>query len=141
MIYLAKGLSQNELKGTEPNCLTRKQTEAIPHLVGAKSLEEGRKKARIGKATLYAWLKDEGFRSELERQRRLIITDAIERLKAGITKAVDGLIELSEDKEKGIRLRACEKVLDFFVKTKEIDEIEKRLERIENIILERQGTP
>lgn len=124
---------------TESNGLTRKQKEAIPHLICARSLEEGCRKARIAKATLYEWLKDGGFKSELERQREKVITDALERLKAGITRAVDGLLELSEDKEKGIRLRACEKVLDFFLKTKEIEELEGRLEKIERIILERRS--
>jgi hypothetical protein len=129
-----------ELNETEPNHLTRKQVEAIPHLIGARSLEQGRKKAKVGKATLYEWLKDEGFKSELERQREGVITDALERLKTGITRAVDGLLELSEDKQKGIRLRACERILDCYWRSKEMDELEKRLERIEKIVSERRLT-
>jgi len=68
-----------------------------------------------------------------------MITDALERLKAGITKAVDGLLKLSEDREKGIKLRACGKVLEFFLKIKEIDELEGRVEKIERIILEKRS--
>ena len=62
-----------EKQGNEPNktksngleektILTRKQREAIPHLVGARSLEEGCKKARIAKFTLYHWLSDDPFK-------------------------------------------------------------------------------
>ena len=134
--------AENEPKSTKPNGfekgLTRKQVEAIPHLVGARSLEEGCKKARVAKSTLYQWLKDETFKNELERQRDEVIREALERLKASITRAVDGLIKLAEDKEKGIRLRAIEKILDFFLKVKEVDEIEVRLEKVERVILERR---
>ena len=132
-----------EPKNTEQHVfeqgLTRKQVEAIPHLVGARSFEEGCRKARIGKTTLYQWLKDDAFKSELERHREEVIREALERLKTSVTRAVDGLIALSEDKEKGVRLRAIEKILDLFFKTREQEEIEGRLEKIERIILERRS--
>jgi hypothetical protein len=127
-----------ELKETEPNRLTRKQIEAIPHLIGAKSLEEGRKRARVGKATLYCWLKSENFRDALATQREELISEALGRLKSSVTFAVSGLVELMGAEEKPVRLRACEKILDFFLKTKEIDELEKRLERIEKVVSERR---
>ena len=44
--------------GTEGNILSRKQREAIPSLIGARSLEEGRKRAKVGQRTLYRWLKE-----------------------------------------------------------------------------------
>lgn len=136
---------QTELKDTESNGLklisglTHRQIQAIPHLLGAGSLEEGRRKARICKSTLYQWLKDETFRAELNRKRGEVIKDAIERLKTSVTRAVDGLLELAQDEDKSIKLRACEKVLDFFLKVKEIDELEGRLEKIERIILEKRS--
>ena len=120
------------------NPLTRKQIEAIPYLVGAKSLEEGCRKAKVAKTTLYQWLKNESFKTELERTRERVTREALDRLKAAITRAVEGLIHLAQDKNKSIRLRACEKVIDFFLKVKEADEIEGRLEKIEKIILERR---
>ena len=64
--------------------------------------------------------------------------ESIQRLKANVTKAVDGLIELTGDEEKWIRLRACERVLDFFLKFKEMEVIEGRLEKIEKIVWERR---
>ena len=118
--------------------LSRKQIEAIPHLVGAGSLEAGRKKAGVAKTTLYQWLKDETFKAELERTREAVTREALDRLKGAITRAVEGLIHLAVDKNKSVRLRACEKVIDFFLKVREADEIECRLEKIERIILERR---
>ena len=99
--------------------LSRKQREAIPHLVGARSYEAGCKKAGLAKGTLYKWLRDETFKTALERQREAIIAESLQRLKLAITKAVDGLTELVESEEKGIKLKACEKVLDFFFKVRQ----------------------
>ena len=127
-----------KLNQTESNGLTTKQREAIPHLICSRSMEEGCRKAKIAKATLYEWLKDGNFKGELERQREGIINEALERLKTSITQAVDGLIGLMKAKEKPIQIRACEKILDFFLKTREVEEIEGRLEKIEKIVLERR---
>ena len=57
MVEEPEGTTQDDL-GTTP-VLTRKQREAIPYLVGARSLEQGCKEAKLGKTTLYAWLKDQ----------------------------------------------------------------------------------
>jgi len=111
--------------------LTRKQREAIPFLIGARSLEEGREKAKLSKSTLYKWLKDEAFKTELNRQREAVISEALDRLKAAIGQAVEGLTGLMNADEKNIRLRACERVIEFFVKTKELEEIETRLTELE----------
>ena len=119
--------------------LSRKQREAIPHLLGARSYEAGCKKAGLSKGTFYRWLKEEAFKTALERQREEIIKESLQRLKFAITKSVDGLTELVESEEKGIRLRACEKIVDFFFKVKEVEELEGRLEKIERIILERRS--
>ena len=125
-------------QGEEAKILTRKQIEAIPHLLGARSLEAGCKAARISKSSFHRWLKDENFKNELERQREEMINEALQRLKTSVTRAVDGLIELMEADEKAFRLRACEKVLDYVLKVKEIGELGDRLSKVEKIIWERR---
>jgi tetrahydromethanopterin S-methyltransferase subunit G len=122
---------------TEKNILTRKQREAIPHLIGARSLEEGRINAKVSKTTLYEWLKDETFNAELERQRETVISEALNRLKAAIGKAVEELTGLMDSTEESIKLRACDKVLDHFLKVKEIEEIETRLSELEKTVAAR----
>jgi hypothetical protein len=121
----------NRPERTESNCLTRKQREAIPHLIGARSLEEGRRKAGVSKNTLYTWLKDEKFKAELDRLREEVISDALDRLKRSIADAVEGLTKLMSAKEKNIKIRACERVLEFFFRAKELEEIEARLSELE----------
>jgi len=124
----------NRPERTETNSLTRKQREAIPHLIGARSLEAGRKKAKLSKSTLYKWLQDETFKADLDRQREAIISEALDRLKASIGKAVEVLTGLMDAPEKNIKIRACERVLEFFLKAKEIEEIEARLSELEKSV-------
>jgi len=125
-------------KQTEANGLTRKQREAIPHLIGARSLEEGCRRAKLAKTTLFKWLKEEAFREALERTREEVISEALGRLKASITQAVDGLIQLMVAEEKSIRLRACQTVLDFVLRAREIEEVSERLTRVERVVFERR---
>ncbi len=135
----------NEPKKTEANglpqgeSLTRKQKEAIPALIGARSLEAGCRKAHLCKTTFYKWMKEPGFKTALEEARGEVIQESLERLKAGVTKAVDGILALAGEKDKWVKLRACEKVLDFFLKVREVEELEGRLEKIERIIFEKRS--
>ncbi|MGH7826449.1 MAG: IS630 transposase-related protein, partial [Candidatus Binatia bacterium] len=52
--------------------LTDKQLRVIPFLLAASSIEEGCKRTKISKATIYGWLKEEPFRAELRRGREEI---------------------------------------------------------------------
>lgn len=128
-----------EPKQTKMNHLTNRQRATIPHLIGARSLEEARRKARVAKATFYGWLKEEAFQAELKRQQSQVITEALERLKAGVTEAVDGLVDLMKAEEKTIKLRACQGVLDFTLRAKEMDELIERLARVEKVVSERKS--
>lgn len=74
----------------------------------------------------------------MEATRNEVITQGIQTLKGGVTRAIDQLLSLIEDQNKLIRIRACEQVVSFFLKVRELDELEGRLETIERIILERK---
>ena len=58
--------------------LTDRQRSVIPHLLASASIEEGCKRAKVGKATVYEWLINETFRDELRRHREEIVTGALE---------------------------------------------------------------
>jgi hypothetical protein len=128
--------SFNSVHSGNEKPLSRKQREAIPCIIGARYLEDGCRKAGLSKGTLFRWMKDEIFKATLARQREAIIAESLQRLKLAITQAVDGLTELVESEEKGIKLRACEKVLDLFFKVKEATDIEERLDAIEKVMAE-----
>jgi hypothetical protein len=128
----------NSVSKSSETGLSRKQRECIPHLIGARSLEEGYRKAKLSKATYFRYMREDLFRSELEKARADVIAEALVRLKASVSKAVDGLILLMDGEQEGTRFRACQTTLDFFFRNREIEELENRLEKIERIILEKR---
>ena len=125
-------------KHTDSVRLSAKQREAIVHLVGARSLEEGRKRARISKSTLFEWLRQPTFKEALEEARKEVIDEGLARLKSGVTQAIDSLLSLINDPVKWVRLRASEKILDTYLRLKEMEEFETRLQSIEKIVIERR---
>jgi len=116
------------------NKLTDKQLKAIPHLVFASSLEEGRKQAKIGKATLYEWLKNPDFKDELRRQRDEVVKEALETLKSAITKAVEGMVCLMDSDNENIKQKACKEVIEHTLRVIELDDMERRLTEVEGLL-------
>lgn len=119
--------------------LTNRQLLAINQIIASKTLEEARKKAKISKGTLYTWLKDEVFKTELKRQRDEVVREAQDRLKCAMGKAVDELIKLMDSPKPGLRRLTCRDILDYGNKAIELEDIEGRLDTIERIISERRG--
>src|SRR5215510_4978885 len=93
--------------------LTPKQIRTILCLLEAPSLEEGCKRARVGKATVYRWLRQNAFRNELETRRKEMVELAFENLKANATKAVQTLVKHLDSEKGTMSIRAAESILEF----------------------------
>src|SRR5262249_45786992 len=93
--------------------LTPKQLRTIRCLLEAPSLEEGCKRARAGKATVYRWLRQNAFRNELETRRKEMVELAFENLKANATKAVQTLVKHLDSEKGTMSIRAAESILEF----------------------------
>ncbi|MEX0804093.1 MAG: IS630 transposase-related protein [Candidatus Binatia bacterium] len=113
--------------------LSDKQHRAIPFLLAAPSIEAACRSARISKATVYGWLKSESFQAEIRAQRERVMNSAIEKLKAGVEKAVDTLIELLDCSKAEVRRGAAKDVIEFGLKGLELQEIESRLTALEDL--------
>ena len=120
--------------------LTDKQLRVIPFLLEAPSIEEGCKRAKVSKATVYGWLKEEAFREELGRQREEVVRGALETLKANVGKATETLVNLLESEKEGIRARAAEDIIEFTQKAVEQEELEKRVAALEELMKERKNS-
>ena len=118
--------------------LTNRQLLAISHIIASSTLEDARKKAGISKGTLYNWLKDESFKAELKRQRDEVVKGALDRLKIAMTKAVDGLIGLMNTKRPDLKRWVCKDIIDYALKNLELEKIEERLDRLEQVISEKR---
>jgi len=78
--------------------LTPRQQKAIPLIVTSPTYTAACQRARIHKTTLYKWLKIEAFKAELERQRDAVTQEAFGILSQSLTKAVETLADLLDDK-------------------------------------------
>ena len=111
--------------------LRDRQIKAIPHIVSNPTYEQGCKKARINRTTLYKWLKNPEFKAELDRQRDEVASEAFGVLSQSLTKAVETLAGLLDNKDDRLKRLAAKDVIDFIVRHKENEDIDKRLTAIE----------
>ena len=119
--------------------LSPRQIRVIPYLLVAPSIEEGCKRARISKAAVYEWLKDEAFRQELKRQRAAAIEQALDSLKANLTKATETLVKHTNSERENISIRAAESIIEFAQKALEHEELEQRIEALETRLAQQGG--
>jgi hypothetical protein len=100
-------------------------------LLTSPSIEEARRRAKINKTTAYEWFKDESFRRELKRQRNAVIESALESLKANVAKATETLVRHLDSRRENISIRAAESIIEFTQKAIEYENLEKRIEELE----------
>lgn len=117
---------------TDKNGLSERQVRALPFLIASSSEVEGCQQANIARQTYYEWLKEPAFREELSRLRNIIVDNAVEKLKAHTSSAVDVLIRLLTVDNPSIQRNTANDVLGHVLKFKEQQEIEKRLEALES---------
>lgn len=117
--------------------LTDRQLKAIPVIVTCPTYTEGCKKAKLSRTTFYDWLKKPEFKAELEKQRDEITAEAFGVLTQNITKAVEALVGLLDNKDDKLKRLAAKDVIDFIIKHKEIEDLDKWLTAIEKRLSER----
>lgn len=119
--------------------LTSRQIKALPHIVSARTYEEGCKAARISKNTFFRWLKeDHVFRAELYAQRDAVVEVAFDALKANITAAITTLVKLLKTKNEYLRRSVANDILGHVLKWKETVDLERRIASLESL-LEKEG--
>ena len=115
--------------------LSPRQERAIIEILAAPSLEEARRRVRASKSAFYSWLKDTTFQAELKRQRATMVSEAIERLQAGMGRAVDKLLGLIDSGKESTQFRSALAVIEQGLKVKELEELEERLSALEAVVL------
>ena len=122
----------NQVEPIDNGDLTHRQQLAIAEILASPSLEEARRRIKAAKGTFYGWMKDQRFQAELTHQRQAVVDEAFNRLKGGLTQAVDKLLELLQaEGQPSLQLRAAQTILDHGIKTLELRELEQRLEALE----------
>jgi hypothetical protein len=114
--------------------LSRRQLKAIPFLIGSPTYTQGCEKAKINKTTLYKWLKNPEFRTELDRQRSEIVEAAFGMIAQNIEKAVSTLVGLLDTGDDRVKRLTANDIVNHFLKRRELVDLEERIERIEERI-------
>ena len=106
----------------------------MPLILAAKTYEAGCKKAKVSKACFYGWLKDEGFAAEFDRQRSKIAEAAFGMIAQNIEKAVSVLVRLLDTGDDRVKRLASNDIIGHFLKHRELDDLEERVQRVEEQI-------
>ena len=119
--------------GTEESTtLSDRQLAALPYLVASPSLSQGARLADIGRTTLYRWMEDDRFRENLGRLRAQAADLAHAELRGLMLKGVLVLAEAMEDTDPGIRLRAACATLNIALKAIDLEDLQRRLDRLDD---------
>ena len=118
--------------------LTERQLKAIPLIVASPTYTEGCMKARLSRTTFYEWLKKSEFKAELDRQRNEVAAEAFGVLSQSLTKAVETLIGLLDNKDDRLKRLTAKDVIDFIIRHKENEDLDKRLTEVEKLMAEKK---
>lgn len=118
--------------------LTDRQAKTIPYLLSCSTIQRAAKEAGVSVTQLYEWMNDTEslFKDELNRQRDEVLEYAINKIKSGMTKAADVLVDLMDSENESIKRGAANDILHNVFKFKELQEIESRLDSIEKLVKE-----
>jgi molecular chaperone DnaK (HSP70) len=119
------------------NELTTRQSRTIPFIVTSPTIIEGVTKAGITTKTYYQWLEQPEFKAELDRQREEVAQNALDTLTQSLAKAVENLVKLLDNTDNRLRRLACKDVIEYILKHREIEDLDKRLTAIEQRLSEK----
>ena len=113
----------------------RKKEEAIAALLSQRSIEDAARVVGIAVRTLYRWLEIPEFREAYFKARRQAYGQATARLQQASSAAASIILTLMLDPNvpAASRLRAAQGVLEHGARAIELEDLEGRLEQLEEI--------
>ena len=78
------------------------------------------------------------FKTELNRQRNLVVDEALDTLKNNMTEAVRTLVELLSSDSGHLKRYVANDIINHVLKSRELRGIEERLTAIEKLIAEKR---
>lgn len=116
----------------EHGALTTRQYNAIGALMTQPTLRKASEASGIPERTMYKWLKTPSFVAEYRAARREATNQAIARLQQVSGSAVSELLKLALNaRSEAVRLGAVCKILDLSIKAVELEDLEQRLQALE----------
>ncbi len=118
--------------------LTDRQTKFLPVLLASPTYTDACQKGRVSRQTLYEWLRQPEFKTELQRQRAELATQGFALLSQSVVKAVETLLGLLDGSDGRLKRLAARDILDQHAKFRELDDLTRRIEAIEGRLQSRQ---
>ena len=116
--------------------LTNKQLKGLTALLTEKTFEQAAEKAGVNRVTLYRWMANLDFKEALLQARAECVNQAISRLQHITAKAVDVMYDILVDQQSpaATRVTAARSVLELAIKTFEMQNLEHRLSKLEQVL-------
>jgi len=114
--------------------LSARQTKTLAVLLEADNAPQAAEIANVPLTTLRRWLRDAGFRAELDRLRGDVLARTVERL-AGLGAAAVSTLERNLQAESAmVQVASAKTVLAFAFKGHEALQVERKLAEIEALL-------
>ena len=122
---------------TPEDILKGKKLRAVEAILACNTVEEACKVVRINRSTMYRYFKDPLFEQALKKAKRQLVNRAILRLQQTCGDATRALAEICRDKDAppSARVSAAKEILHSALKAVEIEDIEERLNNLEEKFL------
>jgi hypothetical protein len=120
--------------------MPRKQEQAIVALIAAETVEKAAQQINVAPSTLYRWLHEDEFRAAYREAKTACVSQAIGRLQQASAEAVETLRTIMRDQTKpaSTRVQAARIILETSLKAVEVEEIQDRINRLEEIVQKRE---
>lgn len=99
------------------------------------SITKAAKRCGVSRSSITRFLNNSEFKAELERRRHEVFNEGLNLLKLSTKKAALRLLEFLKSEDKNISRWAAKEILNFALKAAEIQDIEKRIERLEDRLI------
>lgn len=115
--------------------IERQQELAISALLVQPTVQGAAQVANIGERTLWRWLKEEPFKRAYREAKREAVAQAVANLQRVSGEAVEALSDVMTNKEApaSARVSAARAVIELSLKAVEIEDLEGRITRLENL--------
>ena len=117
----------------QSNDLTPRQDRAIAALLTCRTIAEAARQAQVGERSIYRWLTESDFQSQLRLARRQHLSQTLGRLQHVAQGAIDALHTVIHDEKasSASRVSAARAALRYACDGVEIDDFEQRLAELE----------
>jgi hypothetical protein len=121
----------------------RKKEQAIVALLSQRNIEEAARVAGIGTKTLMRWMQIPEFKEAYRKARRDTFSQAIARLQQHCGAAASTLLTIMADPKTpaASRVRAADRVFEHAAHGFELEDLQVRLQRLEENLAERNDWP